>query len=260
MSFQEIINWFYHPSPDIGSGISHGRLCGYGLPNFWHACPDVDKLAETMYDAGLNLTLIEVDSATVDPWNRMSRYIKAMRKYGIWTIVCGNWNSNEFANATESWFQNIESFLRNDIGPEFLGTEISEWADARNNGWGMARKAENWAYRMAACSPYLRVWNKGSRPSSAPVGWLSDYHIAKHRSWGPSGCLVNGDHSDWLRWAANGPRESLVFVPQRVRESCRGALNIGRHYLLYGFAHCMGGVQPDYASIVVMGEEFKGVK
>ncbi|MBI3986751.1 MAG: hypothetical protein HY343_07520 [Lentisphaerae bacterium] len=258
-AIQRIQDWFRPDPPDDPTdGLDlPARFCGYAAPN--HALEtDPHKLAHALGAARLNLTLVEVDSATPDIWNRLLAFLHAMRNEKIWTIICGNWNTAAFANAPEAWFRDLENFLKEDIGPRYLGTEISEWSDARNNGPGMARKAESWAHRLGIIGP-LRLWNRGSRPQSAPAGWLLDYHIPRHGVLGPAGCLVNGDHSDWLRWVHDGPRESLIAIPDRVRQSANSALDSGRHYLFYGYQHCANGAAPDWQTIEILGQIFSPI-
>lgn len=222
------------------------RFVGYGVVNKWWSI-DADELATCLRENGLNITHIEYAIKEGDESNfdfrfyheEYKKFIKAMRKNGIWTFVnVVNFNRKDICDSIldDKWFLTQINCIK-EVGTNMIILQpVSEWDDARNRG--CTQKAKNWHTITKDNWRGFLSWNRGSRPSSNE-GWGNyfEYHPFRTSDLGPQGAIVTTDTSPIITYFQKDLLGDYVVRHKELEEYVKNVLKKGNHFIYYGYQH-----------------------
>ena len=235
-------------------------MLGYGVEYSW-MWQDFDKLGDALVKAGVNMTRVEMFGCAstanhnesshglwCDHWPIVARhatfFLDAMKARKITTEVCiAGWNFQGGCPDPDNggkpstvcskrfgveWFATIMQFLAA-RGTEGLIIEAaSEPYDARNRQCDA--RFDRFTKQLEYYWDGAKSWNKGSRPKTAPEGYLLEYHPLKAKDKCEPGCIVLTDTS--LGKTFDKPNGQID--PEKLIPYAKAVHDRGQGFVYYG--------------------------
>lgn len=240
---------------------------GWGLVNEWATCPE--EIIDALADNGCNCTHIELlmwgslyiyDESNTDrrQWvfNSFGKLLKQAKKRGIFVCInfcnanVGNMKYPEngktpLSSFDDAWFirlfeHTVEKIKRAEMENHVALQAVSEWDD---------KQAERWCKILADRWPGHKLWNRSSRPESAPVGHIPEYHPLRTNAYGPHGSYVLTDTGSILN--EFGGVRGHVSNHDKLRDYVQTVRAKGNGFCFYCFNSDSKGV--DYEAIKTIG-------
>jgi len=240
---------------------------GWGLVNEWLTCPV--KVIDALADNGCNCTHIELlawgslnlyDENNTDGrrwvFDSLGKLLKQAKRRGIY--VCINLcNANigdtkypengrtPLSRFDDAWFvrlleQTIEIIRLAGMENNVALQAVSEWQDWRSDRWCKILD-DRW--------PGQKLWNKNSRPETAPAGHTPEYHPLSTRAFGAMNSYVLTDTGSILN--EFGGLRGHVHNHDKLRNYVQTVRAKGNGFCFYCFNSAGNGI--DYDAIKTIG-------
>ncbi|MBI3987320.1 MAG: hypothetical protein HY343_10385 [Lentisphaerae bacterium] len=238
---EDILSSFTEKSAQPVDGV--GDMVGYGPVTFWYDV-DADLLGDALLENGLTITQIEFfndaffgDLNTVKP--HFNEFIGKMRQRNILVSVnIINWNYRSIGDPQydTTWFNAIMDYFVDEVGPEGIILQAaSEWDASRN--LDSTDKALAFNDILAERWPGMKSWNRGAHPSSAPAGFLLEYHAHSTGDIGPQGGITTTDSSSILQELSLSGNVPGPVNTALLKDYARRVHAAGNGFIYYDFAN-----------------------
>jgi len=244
----------YHSFPEFVTVPKD--MTGYGADCFW-LYVDAAQLGETMVLANVNCTHVEIwnnspskeQSQGADPsphgfwtWDKFDPVLKApldnflteMQKRKITTVIT-LFGGHDMTKVNDDIFFKVLNFLKaRPQGIEGimlnLAAEPGPWTKEPYPGYFTHLTQmldQNWTG--------MKVWNYGTRPASAPAGYLIEWHPQQMNEYGPLNAndMILTDSAVWFGLNIDGSLQSKVD-PAKVKPYATAVRAGGNGFLYYG--------------------------
>lgn len=240
---------------------------GWGYVNQWATKPD--EVIDALADNGCNATHIELlmwgslhiydeknEAGRQWMFDALGKLLKRAKRRGIY--VCINFTNANVGNTKypengkvplskfdDAWFrrllkQTIEIIVLAGMQEHVALQAVSEWDDAQ---------AQRWCGILAELWNGQKLWNKSSRPMTAPSGHIPEYHPLSSKAHGGNNSYVLTDTGSIL--AEFGGLRGHATHLDLLADYVRAVRAKGNGFCFYCFNDNGKGI--DYDAIRVIG-------
>ena len=245
------------PKPVFNQFVTQPKdMLGFGTDTFW-LYVNPDNLANSMVPNGVNCTHVEIfncspslaQSQTDDPsphgfWTAdkfdaqlkptLDIFLKVMQERKITTVVTF-FGGHDMSKVNDDIFFKILNFLKaRPQGIEGiiinLAAEPGSWTKEPYPGYFnhlTQMLDQNWTG--------MKMWNYGTRPLSAPAGYMIEWHPQVMTDYGPNNpsVMVIPDSSVWFGLNIDGSLKSKID-PNKIIPYIKSVRSSGNGFIYYG--------------------------
>jgi hypothetical protein len=239
---------------------------GWGWVNQW--ATDPDTLIDTLADNGCNATHIELlmwgilglyDDNNINgrDWifDQLEKLLNRARRRGVFVgINLTNYNVGDtkypengtvpLSRFDDAWFRRlvlrtVESVRLAGMHDHVAIGACSEWTDKRYERWNQIL-FELWDGH--------RLWNRNSRPATAPAGFAIEHHPIRADDYGPPNSFVVGDTGTFI--SAFGEFRGHVTRHAALSDYASTCNAKGNGFIFYCFNDGGKGIDVDACKVI----------